>query len=135
MFISEINTEQEQIWNKFIGYPSPPPPLWAILRYFFVILQFFNTSSAENRSTSLFTKISLDIYLASKQIVYPVEIFTQPQVVQQTQVEQVFYPKIRCLGRCDHCKRKMPCQNKSRLYNDLCMFAHAAPASFTRTKL
>ena len=64
----------------------------------------FNTSSVAYRSTSLLTRISLDQYLASKQIFSPLEISIQPQVGRQTQVGWIFFQMIWYLGRCAHFK-------------------------------
>ena len=66
---------------------------------------FFNTSSAVDLSTSLFTSSSLDQYLSSKKIFSPLEIPTQPQLGWQTQAGWVFSPMIWCLGRFAHFKR------------------------------
>ena len=80
------------------------PPQFRPAQDLFVSSTVFNKSLTEDRSTRLFTRISLDQYLAPNQIWSKLEISTQPQVGRQTQARWVFPPMIWCLGRCAHWK-------------------------------
>ena len=69
-----------------------------------MILHIFDTYSDADLYTILLTRRSLDQYLASKIIFYPLTISTYQQVWRQTQSGWVFSPMIWCLGRCAYCK-------------------------------